>query len=169
MLDFLLGLGGRIWRPMLPFFEWSDNTLLGAWIRSKTWVFPVIETIHILALTVLLAGIIVINLRMMRLMMRTQTISGLSGELRPFINWSIGIILTTGAMLYSSEALKCFDNPAFQFKMFFLFLALIFQFTLYRSTTKVDSTTLGKGWTVGVLSLILWFAVGWGGRGIGFI
>jgi len=170
MVEFLLGLAYRfIWHPMLPFFEWSDNSFVGSYIRSKTWVFPVIETIHILALTVLLAGTIVINLRMMRLMMRTQTISGLSGELNPFINWSVGIMLTTGAALYSSEALKCFDNPAFQFKMFFLFLALVFHYTWYRSTIKVNQTTLSKGWTVGVLSLILWFAVGWGGRGIGFI
>lgn len=170
MLDFLLGIANRfVWHPMLPLFEWADNSMVGAYIRSKTWVFPVIETIHILALTVLLAGTIVINLRMMRLMMRTQTISGLSGELRPFINWSVVIILTTGAMLYCSEALKCFDNPAFQFKMFFLFLALVFQYTLYRSAMKTDSISLGKGWTVGVMSLILWFAVGWGGRGIGFI
>jgi hypothetical protein len=170
MLDFLLGIANRfLWHPMLPFFEWADNSFLGAYIRSKTWVFPVIETVHILALTVLLAGTIVINLRMMGLMMRTQTISGLSGELKPFINWSVVIILVTGAALYSSEALKCFDNPSFQFKMFFLALALVFQFTFYRSTIKVDSTSLSKGWTVGVLSLILWFAVGWGGRGIGFI
>ncbi|HXP88383.1 MAG TPA: DUF6644 family protein [Bryobacteraceae bacterium] len=154
---------------LLPFFEWSDNSFLGAWIRSKTWVFPVIETVHILALTVLLAGIIVIDLRLMGLMMRRMTVSGLTRELKPFINWSIAIILTTGAALYSSEALKCFDNPAFWFKMTFLFLALIFQFTLYRSTTKTEQTTPGKGWTVGILSLILWFAVGWGGRGIGFI
>ena|SRR5579862_4419081 len=154
---------------LLPFFAWSDDTWLGMWIRSKTWVFPVIETVHILALTVLLAGVIVIDLRMMHLMLRRMPIWALNRELRPFINWSIGIILTTGAALYSSEALKCFDNPAFWFKMTFLFLALVFQFTLYRSTTKADETSAGKGWTVGVLSLILWFAVGWGGRGIGFI
>src|SRR5262249_55699675 len=144
-------------------------SLMGTWIRSKTWVFPVIETIHILALTVLLAGIIVIDLRLMGLMMRRMTVSGLAKELKPYINWSVAIILVTGAMLYSSEALKCFDNPAFWFKMGFLFPALIFQYTWYRSVTKADQATPGKGWTVAILSLVLWFGVGWGGRGIGFI
>jgi hypothetical protein len=154
---------------LLPFFEWSDNSFLGAWIRSKTWVFPIIETVHILALTVLLACVIVIDMRLMGLLLRRMTISGLTHELKKFINWSIGIILVTGAALFSSEALKCYDNPAFRFKMVFLFLALIFQFTLYRSATSTQQTTAGKGWTVGILSLVLWFAVGWGGRGIGFI
>lgn len=154
---------------VLPFFEWCDNSFIGAWIRSKTWVFPMIETVHILALTVLLAGVVVIDLRMMGLMMRRMTISRLSGELKPFINWSIGVILVTGALLYSSEALKCFDNPSFWFKMAFLFMALIFQYTWYRGAMKTDQITPGKGWVIGILSLILWFGVGWGGRGIGFI
>ena len=154
---------------LLPFFEWCDSSFIGSWIRSKTWVFPVIETVHILALTTLLAGIIVIDLRLMNLMMRRMTISGLTRELKPIINWSVGIILVTGAALYSSEALKCFDNPSFWFKMFFLFFALIFQYTWYRRVTKKDQTTTGTGWTVAILSLVLWFAVGWGGRGIGFI
>jgi hypothetical protein len=154
---------------LLPFFEWCDNSFIGSWIRSKTWVFPVIETVHILALTVLLAGVIVIDLRLMGLMMRRMTINALARELKPYVNWSIGIILSTGAALYSSEALKCFDNPAFWFKMVFLFFALIFHYTLYGSATRAEQTTAGKGWTVAVVSLILWFGVGWGGRGIGFI
>jgi len=154
---------------LLPFFQWSDESFLGAWIRSKTWVFPVIETIHILALTVLFAGIIVIDLRMMGLLMRRMTISRLNQELNRFVNWAIGVILVTGAALYSSEALKCFDNPAFWFKMIFLFLALVFHYTAYRKTARTEQTTTGRGWSVGVLSLLLWFAVGWGGRGIGFI
>ena len=97
---------------LLPFFQWCDDTFLGKWVRSGQWEFPIIETIHILALTFLFAAVVVIDLRLMGLMMKGWTVSKLADELRVYLNWSIVVILITGTLLFLSEAVKAFDQAA---------------------------------------------------------
>jgi hypothetical protein len=159
-------------RILLPFFQWCDETWLGSYIRSKTWVFPVIETIHILALTVLFGTVLLVDLRLMNAGMRKQPLSLLTRTLKPYTEISIVIILATGFSLFLSEALKCYGNFGFQFKMVALFLALTFHYGLFRRLASSDqraemSPIYSK--FVAVVSMCLWFAVGVGGRAIGFV
>ena len=158
--------------PLLPFFQWCDDTMIGAYIRSKTWVFPVIETVHILALTVLFGTALLIDLRLMNAGMRRQPLPLLSRTLRPYMETSLVVILLTGFSLFLSEALKCFGNFGFQFKMVCLFSALLFHYGVVRrfdtSEERVKSWPIASK-LVAVVSMCLWFAVGVGGRAIGFV
>ena len=38
---------------LLPFFEWCENTAAGEAIRGSLWLFPVIESVHLLALALI--------------------------------------------------------------------------------------------------------------------
>jgi hypothetical protein len=157
------------WTWLLPFFQWCDTTLIGEYIRSKTWVFPVIETIHILAMTVLYGAIILVDLRLMNIGLRKQPVSLLARSLNPYVQSGIALMLLTGTLLFLSEAMKAYSNDGFHFKMFFLGSALIFQYTLWPIVTKKERVSLGLGWATAILSLALWFGVGVGGRAIGFV
>ena len=160
-----------MWQSLKPFFEWSDKIWLGQAISGTIWAFPVIETIHILALTMMFGAIVIIDLRMLGLGMKKQPVMVLAKNLEPYMTWGLVIMLTTGYMLFTSEAMKCFVNDGFKFKMAVLFPAIIFQFTLFRWITHKDEnnrpTLLGA--LVALLSLTLWFGVGVGGRAIGFV
>ena len=46
---------------MLPFFEWCEQSALGNMIRGSLWLFPVIESIHLLALALIGGAVILIN------------------------------------------------------------------------------------------------------------
>ena len=159
----------REWTALMPFFQWCDASWIGEYIRSKTWVFPVIETLHILAMTVLYGAIILIDLRLMNVGMRKQPVALLARSLNPYVQSGIGLMLFTGALLFSSEAMKAYSNDGFHFKMFFLGSALIFQYALWPRVVKRDHVSLGLGWLTAILSLCLWFGVGVGGRAIGFV
>jgi len=116
-------------------------------------------------------AIVIIDLRMLGLGMKKQPVATLAKNLEPYMTWGMLIMLATGYMLFQSEAMKCFVNDGFKFKMAVLFPAIIFQFTLFRWVTHKDE---GKrpmllGWLVALLSLTLWFGVGIGGRAIGFV
>jgi hypothetical protein len=65
--------------------------------------------------------------------------------------------------------MKLFGSPSFHVKMMLLFLAIVFQLTLFRrvSTDKAASVLIDR--FVACVSLILWFGVGLAGRGIGFL
>src|SRR5690242_9781435 len=49
---------------LLPFFRWCDSTAVAETIRNSRVLFPLVESIHLLGLTVLLGTIIVLNLRL---------------------------------------------------------------------------------------------------------
>ena len=154
----------------LPFFRWCDSTWLGETIRSSRIYFPIIETFHLLALTILFGAVIVLNLRLCRIIMKGQPVQQVAHDLSPWALWSLVVILTSGIMLFLSEAMKCYASKPFQVKMVFLFSALIFHFTIHRKVTRTDREP-GRlsGILVGTVNALLWLGVGLGGRGLGFL
>jgi uncharacterized membrane protein SirB2 len=154
---------------LLPFFKWCDSTLPGQWVRGGTWEFPMIETIHILALTMLYGCIVVISLRLMGVMMRGWTVPAITREITPFLNASLAVILISGTLLFLSEASKAFANAAFWVKVDLLFAALVFHFMVVRKVTRTDGTSRATGFVVGLISLVLWLGIGCAGRAIGFV
>jgi hypothetical protein len=127
-----------MWQSLKPFFEWSDKVWLGQAIAGTIWAFPVIETIHILALTMMFGAIVIIDLRMLGLGMKKQPVTVLAKNLEPYMTWGLVIMLTTGYMLFTSEAMKCFVNDGFKFKMAVLFPAIIYHFTQFRWITHKE-------------------------------
>ena len=155
---------------LLQFFKWCDNTWLGETIRGSRLYFPIIETFHLLALTILFGAVLVLTMRMCGLMMTSQPTSQVARDLGPWAGWSLVVILVSGIMLFLSEAMKCYASKPFQVKMTFLFAALIFHFTVHRSVSHSDrEPKLVWGAAVGVVNALLWLGVGLGGRAIGFL
>ncbi|MBZ5636743.1 MAG: hypothetical protein LAO55_26760 [Acidobacteriia bacterium] len=160
-----------MWESLRPFFEWSDNLWVGQAISSTTWAFPLVETIHILALTIMYGAMIVLDLRLLGLAMRKQSTALLARNLDPYMTWGLVVMLASGFLLFTSEAMKSYVNEGFRFKMAVLVPAVLFQFTLFRWVTHKEEVERSRplGWMVSVASLVLWFGVGVGGRAIGFV
>ena len=155
---------------LLPFFKWCDSTWLAETIRGSRFYFPIIETFHLLALTILFGAILVLTMRMCRLMMTSQPTKVVAKDLAPWAMWSLVIILVSGIMLFLSEAMKCYASTPFQVKMTFLFAALIFHFTVQRKVSRSErEPRLFWGAAVGIINAFLWLGVGLGGRAIGFL
>ena len=160
-----------IFDPLEPLFKWCDDTWLGTTIRGSRVYFPIIETFHLFALTLLLGAVVILNLRLFGFILRRQPASQLAEDLAPWVFWNLVVILTSGSMLFLSEAMKCFGSGPFRFKMIFLFSAILFHFTIFRWVIRADENRtwrIGR-WVTGVVSLALWFGVGLGGRAIGFL
>ena len=84
---------------LLPFFQWSQNTWIGLLMRDSNWLFPAVEGVHIVALTMLLGAIAVLDLRLYGVTLRNKPVSALARELAPWTLYSLVVILLTGAML----------------------------------------------------------------------
>ena len=139
-------------------------------IRDSRVAFPIIENFHLFALTVLLGSLVVLALRQFGLVYKTQAIWEVANALRPWNRWSLAVMLTSGILLFLSEAMKCYGNTSFRVKMLFLFAALSFQFTIYnRTVASEDKVAPIGGRIAAVVALCLWFGVGLAGRGIGFL
>jgi uncharacterized membrane protein len=153
---------------MLPFYTWCDQTAAGAFVRGNTWAFPLIETVHIMALAVLFGSLFLIDLRLLGAKMRDLPAARIGRELNVYMNWSIAVILVTGVLLFLSEALKAYGNDAFRPKIILLTLALLYHYTVHKRALRAEEPP-AWGKLAGALSLLLWFGVGAAGRAIGFV
>ena len=155
----------------LPIFKWFDSSWLGHTINDSRWLFPAIEAVHVVALAMLCGAILILNLRLFGVTLPAKPVRQLAQELAPWVLVSLLIILTTGLMLFSSEALKAYASVPFQVKMIFLFAAIVFHYTIYNKVTHADEMQMSPLWNklAATVSLVLWFGVGLGGRAIGFL
>jgi len=153
---------------LLPFFQWCNDTAAGAAIRNSRVLFPIIESIHLLALTVLLGTILVMDLRLMGAGLRRQPLPLIARSLSPLTFWSLVTMLVTGFLLFSSEAMKSYESPPFRVKMVMLALALLFHFVVFRSAVKSETLGRVRSTATALASLSLWFGVAVAGRAIGF-
>jgi hypothetical protein len=155
---------------LLPFFTWCEQSVIGEAIRNSQWLFPVIESIHLLALVLIAGSVLVVDMRLFGLGLRSQPVARLARDAQPWLIGGLTVMITTGVLLFLSEAIKCYYSAAFAVKMTSLFLALVFTFTVRRKVASADEGRVGPLWSklVAVVSVALWSGVGIGGRWIGF-
>ena len=154
---------------LLPFFEWCDATALGAAVRNSLWLFPAIEAVHLLGLCLLGGSLLVVDLRLLGVGLKRQTIAELAAQLRPWLLGAIGVMIATGLLLFLSEAVKCYYNQSFWVKMTTLPIALVFTFTVRARVTRTGRLEASaRTRLVGAVSIALWFTVAAAGRWIGF-
>jgi hypothetical protein len=160
---------------LLAFCKWLEHTSVGTAVRESLWLFPAIETVHLLGMAALVGTIAVLDFRLLGWTLRQNRFSELSQRLLPWTWAGFGLQVITGVLLFSSEAVKVYANPAFRLKMLLLFLAgvhaLVFQFTIYRGVAGWDDSAVPPlGAKVsGFLSILLWIAIVAAGRFIGFV
>lgn len=155
---------------LLQAFQAIEATAMGEAIRSSLWLFPVIEAFHLLGLAVIGGAILVVDFRLLGLGLRNHPVSRLARDVQPWVLGSIVVMILSGVPLFASEATKCYYSFAFWTKMTALLLAIAFTFTVRRSVAFAADDRFAPRWqkTVAITSLVLWSAVGWGGRWIGF-
>jgi hypothetical protein len=152
---------------LLPFFEFCEQSAVGEAIRNSLWLFPVIESVHLLALTVIGGSVLVVDMRLFGLGLRNQPVAQLSRDAQPWLIGSLVVMFASGIPLFMSEAIKCYYHAAFWIKMTSLLLAILFTFTIRRKVAAGQPQVL-VGKVIAMISLTLWSAVGIGGRWIGF-
>jgi hypothetical protein len=155
---------------VLDVFTWLEATPLGAALRDSYWLFPVVESFHLLGLAVIGGAVLVVDMRMLGYGLKRTPLADLTRDTRPFLLGSLILMLISGFTLFTSEATKCYYHDAFWVKMSCLALAIIFYFTIQTKVAMADekktSPIVMK--LVAIVSLLLWTGVGIGGRWIGF-
>ena len=154
---------------LLPFFEWCETVWLGRAVVGSLWLFPVIEAVHLLGLSVLGGAVLLVYLRLLGAGLKNRTAEELWRESRPYLIGAIVVMLATGIPLFLSEAIKCYYNNSFWVKMTTLPIAIAFAFTIRaRTVTSSVRNTARRQKLVGALSIALWVIVAAAGRWIGF-
>ena len=131
---------------LLPYFEWCENSAAGHAIRDSLWLFPVIESFHLLALALIGGAVLLVDLRLLGFGLRRQPAAQLARDAQPWLVGGLAVMVSSGILLFLSEAVKCYYSPAFWTKMSFLLPALVFTFTVRRKVATADEIRVGPWW-----------------------
>jgi len=149
-------------------FQWLTTSPWANFLNGPEWAFPAVESLHMMGFALSIGTIALVDLRLLGLAMRRQTAGELAADLDRLTWFGLAVMLSTGPLMFSADAINWYRNPAFQFKMVCLTLALAFHFTLHRRATRPATPPL-QAKLAGAVSLALWTAVVGGGRMIAFV
>ena len=136
-------------------------------LNSSELSFPILECFHIVGFAFSVGTIALVDFRLLGWGMRRETPSQIAKDTAYWTLGGIILMIMSGLMLFSSDPDMYYLNWAFNLKMFFLVLAIIFNYTIHRKTVMKDAP--GGGKVVACISLCLWAAVLFGGIFIGFL
>lgn len=153
---------------LFDIFQALQNTSIGQFIRDSLWLFPAIEAVHLVGLSLLGGTILVVDLRLLNLGLKSYPTSTLYYATRPYFYLSLVLLFSTGIPLMLSEAIKLYYSDAYWVKMITLILALIFTFTVRNQVAKRPVERRLSTMITGFISISLWFTVATAGRWIGF-
>ncbi len=151
-----------------------ENSGIGTAIRESTWLFPTIETLHVLTIVLVVGSIMIVDLRLINVASRVRPVSELMNEVLPFTWIAFVFAAITGSLLFTSAAVKYAANWPFRAKMLLLIAAginmAIFHLGSYRKVALWDraSITPTGARLAGFVSLAIWVTVVGCGRWIGF-
>jgi hypothetical protein len=156
--------GSKHTMSLLEFARWLNNTGISVYLRESDWPFPIIESVHILALGFSVGTIMWVDLRLMGWTMRKEPVADVVRQLEPWAIPGFIAMFISGFLLLLAEPLKCYTNFTFQFKALFIILAALnvmyFHKKLARNMDTWDHD--GQPWRakmVGAISLCLWLAI----------
>jgi hypothetical protein len=159
---------------LLSICQWLDSTPLNTLLRQSNWAFPALDTIHTLGIVLVAGTIMLVDFRLLGLGLRSVPIAQLVARIVPATLWGFGLMVVSGGLLFSSEAVKMYHSPAFRIKVTLLALAgvnaLIFHRTIYRDVAHWDlqSRAPARARLAGLLSLLFWIAIIASGRAIAY-
>jgi hypothetical protein len=155
---------------LLSVCQWIQNTETSTALRESTYVFPIIETTHVLALSLSVGLLVVSDLRLIGVVMRRRRASEVFRQLAPWMLAGFAIMFASGLLLFWSQALKAYNSVFFRAKLLLLVLAgvnaCIYHLTVYRRMNEWENKLVPPplarmaGW----LSLIIWAGVIAAGR-----
>jgi hypothetical protein len=155
---------------LLSICQWIQNSEIGTGIRESTWVFPIIETTHVLGLSLSVGLLLVSDLRLAGVILRRRPASEVFRQIAPWMLTGFAIMFATGSLLFWSQAAKAYNSIFFRIKLTLLLLAAVnacvYHLTIYRKMDEWDNKLVppARARLAGWCSLIIWAGIIAAGR-----
>jgi hypothetical protein len=150
--------------------SWMQNSDIGTGIRESIWMFPIVETSHVLALSLSVGVLVWLDLRLLGWGMKHEPVSVVHKQVMPLALVGFIIMFISGILLFWSEAVKCYLSGFYRAKMLFLLLAgvnaIVFEISTKKSIEEWDKYPIPpvKARLAGLFSILTWSAVIIAGR-----
>jgi hypothetical protein len=161
-------------RPFAELISYLENSSIADNIRENDLLFPLIESVHVLAICLVVGSILVVDLRLLGLASTGRPVSRITRAILPLTWCAFVIAIASGGLMFISNASKYLGNGYFVAKMVLIGVAglnmLVFHFVGARDLPKWENDRQPPlpARLAGGASILLWIAVVACGRWIGF-
>jgi hypothetical protein len=159
---------------LLPFCQWLADTPGSIALRESLYMYPLVESAHVLTLCVFLGMAVMFDLRLLGIALRGVPITEMKRRLGPWLTGGFVIMVITGAMLFYAIPVRSYQSLWFRMKVVALLLAglnaFVFHGTIDRRIDEWDKDPVPPraARLAGARSLILWTIVVVAGRMIAY-
>ena len=147
---------------LLAFCEWLAATNGSTALRESLFMYPLVESTHVMFLLLFVGLTVIWDLRLLGLALTQIPVTEMNDRILPMVRWGFAIMVFTGALLFYGIPVRTYQSVWFRGKMIFLILASInIAYFHYRVLPKAApwDRDARLPWTVrraGAASLILW-------------
>lgn len=149
------------------------TTSISLSIQTHEWVIPTIQSIHILAIAIVMASIAMLNLRLAGFIGHQQSVQQMAHRFLPWVWWALPVLLITGSIMITGEPDRELLNRFFWYKMTMLVTVVLLTIPLQRlledrpfRALPVTKRMVIRG--LALASLMLWLAIIFCGRWIAY-
>jgi hypothetical protein len=159
---------------ILTVCQWLADQQASEALRNSIWVYPAVESVHVLSLCLFLGFAVIFDLRLLNISLKDIAVSALVDRLLPWLVVGFGLMVVSGALLFYSDPVRFYGNIFFRIKGVMLVLAgvnvFVFHRAIYSRVADWDSvvTTPWQAKMAGGCSLVLWIGIVAAGRMIAY-
>jgi hypothetical protein len=159
---------------LLPLVQWLAGTRGSIALHESLYVYPLVESTHVLALTVFVGLAVMLDLRLLGLLMRQVPVSEVMRRLLPWTKAGFVVMVVTGALLFYAIPVRTYQNVFFRIKVLMLLAAglnvWLFHSRVERRMVEWDTAAVTPlpARAAAVTSLVLWAAIVVAGRMIAY-
>lgn len=141
-----------------------EGSALGQAMRQWLWLYPAVETLHIIGIGLLFGSIVVLDLRLLGFS-RSISAKKLASHVLPWTAASFALIVPSGLAMFTAHASEFIGSPVFVLKMSLIMAAgvnaAIFHAGVNRSVARwdVEAAPPVAARAAAALSLLLWISV----------
>jgi len=159
---------------LLAYCEWLAATQGSIALHESMYMYPIVESTHVLALMLFVGFATVLDLRLLGLILKGVPVSQVAARLLPWTIAGFMVMIVTGALLFYAIPVRTYQSIFFRAKVVFLVLAGLnvwyFHTRVFKRITEWDRevTTPKAARRAGLASLVLWAGIIVAGRMIAY-
>jgi len=153
---------------------WLEHRPFAIAIAESTWLFPIVETIHVLALTIVVGSVAMMDMRLLGVGNKDRPASEVIASSLPWAWSAFAVAFAAGSLMFSSKAVSYYTNVPFRIKVVCLALAAVNMLVFHLFTAR-DMAAWDRGRPplgarlAATFSLTLWIIIVAAGRWVGFV
>jgi SNF family Na+-dependent transporter len=119
------------------FALWLSATWPSVLIQTHNdWVIPTIQSVHIAGIGIVLTSVFMMDLRILGLAGKDQTLRQVTNRFGPWLMWSLVALLVTGVLMVIGEPVRELVTVSFWLKMFLVAVGTLVAALFLRALQK---------------------------------